>query len=131
MTTPQEELVRYRMERAWETLEEARLMFSSNHLHGAANRLYYACFYAVNALLAQNNMASSRHSGVASLFHRYFVKNKIVPVEFGKFYSKIFDDRTEGDYADMTSEIPISQQDFQTAKAFVEYIAQMIKQRSD
>jgi uncharacterized protein (UPF0332 family) len=44
MTGGQRDLVRYRMERAAETLEEARLMLERGHLHGAANRIYYACF---------------------------------------------------------------------------------------
>jgi uncharacterized protein (UPF0332 family) len=51
MTGDQKDLVRYRMERAGETLQEARLMLEHGHLHGAANRIYYACFYATVALL--------------------------------------------------------------------------------
>lgn len=126
MSTPQEELVRYRMERAWETLEEARLMYSSNHLHGAANRLYYACFYAVCALLAQHEMSSSKHGGVRSLFNRHFVKEKKISVAFGKFYSRLFDNRTEGDYGDMLSEIEITQDDFTMAKELIEAIASIV-----
>ncbi len=122
MSTPKEELVRYRMERAWETLEEAKLMFGSNHLHGATNRLYYACFYAVCALLASRELSSSKHGGVMSLFNRHFIKEKIVPLSLGKFYSKLFNNRTEGDYGDMLSEIEISQGDFATAKEFIEKI---------
>lgn len=48
MTGGQKDLVRYRMERAGETLQEARLMLE---MYGAANRIYYACFYATVALL--------------------------------------------------------------------------------
>lgn len=73
-------------------------MAESGHLHGAANRIYYACFYAVVALLLTNNLSSARHSGVMALFNRHFVKEGIVPVAMGKFYSRVFDRRLEGDY---------------------------------
>ena len=72
MTDGQRELVRYRMERASETLQEARLMVEGGHLHGAANRIYYACFYAVVALLLTRDLASPKHSGVMALFNRHF-----------------------------------------------------------
>ena len=41
------ELIKYRLQRADETLEEARLLFKEGRYAGAINRLYYACFYAV------------------------------------------------------------------------------------
>ncbi|MDH4203421.1 MAG: HEPN domain-containing protein [Phycisphaerae bacterium] len=126
MSTPRDELVQYRMERAWETLEEAELMFSSNHLHGAANRLYYACFYAVCALLAHHEMSSTKHGGVLSLFNRHFVKEGVISVSYGKFYSKLFNSRTEGDYGDMLSEIEISKDDFAEAKEFIANIRELI-----
>jgi len=126
MSDPQEELVHYRMERAWETLDEARLMFSSNHLHGAANRLYYACFYAVCALLAHYEMSSSKHGGVMSLFNQHFVKEGVVSNSYGKFYSKLFNSRTEGDYGDMLSEIEISKDDLVGAEKFITTIRELI-----
>ena len=51
---PFAQLIRYRIQRAFETLDEARLMAESDHWNGCVNRLYYACFYAVNALLQTN-----------------------------------------------------------------------------
>jgi uncharacterized protein (UPF0332 family) len=50
------ELVDYRMERAIETLSEAGLMATNAHYNAAVNRLYYACFYAAQALLIANSM---------------------------------------------------------------------------
>ena len=74
MTEGQRDLVRYRMARAVETLPEARLMLQDEHLYGAANRIYYACFYAVVALLLTRNLSSSKHSGIMALFNNHFVK---------------------------------------------------------
>lgn len=39
-------LIQYRLARAEETLEEARLLAQRYHWNAAVNRLYYACFYA-------------------------------------------------------------------------------------
>ena len=84
MTSDQKDLVRYRMERAIETLQEARLMLEHGHLHGAANRIYYACFYATVALLLTRGLSSPKHSGVMALFNRHFVKEGIVPRRTGE-----------------------------------------------
>ena len=86
MTDGQRDLVRYRTGRAFETLQEARLMLESGHLHGAANRIYYACFYATMALLLTRGLSSPKHGGVMALFNKHFVKEGVVPVELGKFY---------------------------------------------
>ncbi len=46
----EQELIKYRIDRAKSFLQEAGLLKESKFYHAAANRLYYACFYAVNAL---------------------------------------------------------------------------------
>jgi uncharacterized protein (UPF0332 family) len=57
-------LVRYRLERAREALDEAVLLLQSGHANTYVNRLYYACFYAVSALLLPRSPTSARHSGI-------------------------------------------------------------------
>jgi uncharacterized protein (UPF0332 family) len=47
MSYSKEELSEYRLSRAQESLEEAKLLGTAGHWNAAANRLYYACFYAV------------------------------------------------------------------------------------
>lgn len=128
MTGGQRDLVRYRMERAFETLQEARLMLDSGHLHGAANRIYYACFYATVALLSSTNLSSSKHSGVIALFNRHFVKEGIVPADLGKFYSRAFDHRLESDYGEI---VELSKKDLGSdltrAEEFITYIKSQLK----
>jgi uncharacterized protein (UPF0332 family) len=57
----QQDLIRYRIERARETFEEALLMQREKHWNSCANRLYYACFYTVTAVLVKKGLASSKH----------------------------------------------------------------------
>jgi uncharacterized protein (UPF0332 family) len=64
VTVEEKPYVRYRLERASGALAEARMMLDAGHLHATVNRLYYASFYALSALLLTEGMASSKHSGV-------------------------------------------------------------------
>jgi uncharacterized protein (UPF0332 family) len=95
-----EELVKYRYSRAKETFNEAVLLGNENHWNAVANRLYYACFYLVNSLLIQNDLSFNSHNGVKTEFHRSFVKTEKITITSGKLYSRLFNLRHEGDYAD-------------------------------
>lgn len=64
MNEERKDLIKYRIERAKETLDDARLLFENRKLFSAVNRIYYAMFYIVNALLLTKGMSSSKHSGV-------------------------------------------------------------------
>ena len=95
-----QDLIRYRIERASETFEEALLMQREGHWNSCANRLYYACYYAVSALLATKGLASSKHTGVKAFFNQHFIKTCLVSKENGRLYNRLFDARQEGDYVD-------------------------------
>ena len=90
----------YRMERAREALNAAGLLFQAGHLTAYVNRLYYACFYAVSALLVTQGVSTSKHSHLRSLLHRDFVKTGLIPTELGRHFDRLFSNRQEGDYAD-------------------------------
>ena len=127
MTQPQKELIDYWLKRADETLDEAKVLLKTGHPRGCANRLYYACFYAVNALLIGNNLSSSKHSGVMALFNKHFVKSGIIPVDMGKFYSGLFENRMESDYGDIVELAEeITEADVEAAFEFIEKIASIL-----
>jgi len=123
-----EDLIRYKLERSGETLEEAKVMLQTSHLYGAANRIYYACFYAVSALLLSRNLSSAKHSGVLSLFNKNFVKTRLISVELGRFYSRLFDSRLESDYADLVAiDREEVQDDIKTAEIFISAVKSLIR----
>lgn len=93
-------LVHYRLERARESIEEARILLEAGHTNAFVNRLYYACFYAVSAALLSRGISSPKHAGVRALFHQQLVKPGLVPLELGKFFGTLFDNRQKGDYSD-------------------------------
>lgn len=86
------------LEKAEEALASAELELNAGHANFAVNRLYYACFYAVTALLLRDGKQFARHSAVKSEFSRAYVKPGTVDAKWSKFYQKLFDDRQEGDY---------------------------------
>jgi uncharacterized protein (UPF0332 family) len=94
------ELIEYRISRSKETFEEAKLMAHNNHYNACANRLYYACFYIVNALLIKFNLSFNTHNGLKTSFHQSFIRSGLIKNELGKLYSRVFNLRQEGDYAD-------------------------------
>ncbi len=96
----EKDLINYRREKAAETLENARVSLEKRHLFSAVNRVYYALFYEISALLKTKNLSSPKHTGIRALFNQHFVKTGIVDVEIGKFYSDMFVFRQKGDYED-------------------------------
>ena len=94
------DLVKYRIERANETLQEARLLAKEGYYNAAFNRLYYACFYAALALLVKNGISTSSHAGVRTMLGLHFVSKGLLEKEHGKTFSRLFEIRHSGDYDD-------------------------------
>jgi len=101
MTNEERSLIAYRISRAHEALEEARILFNAGHANSYVNRLYYACFYATSALLLTKNLSTNRHGYLRSLLHKEFVKTGSIPHEMGKHFDLLFTNRQKGDYADL------------------------------
>jgi uncharacterized protein (UPF0332 family) len=96
-----EDYINYRFHRAEETFEEALILAKEERWNAVINRLYYACFYAVIALLIKNNISTQTHDGARTQFGLFFVKTGIINKESGKLFSKLFDYRQKGDYGDL------------------------------
>lgn len=121
------DLVIYRLERACETLEDARILANSGRWNPCVNRLYYACFYVVSALLIQYGLSSSKHKGVRSLFNQHCVKTGKVPKELAQIYNDLFERRQECDYTDFVRFKENQVLPWITkAEEFVEYIKSLI-----
>ena len=128
MTKSNKELALYRLQRARETLEDARILADARRWNPCVNRLYYACFYAVSALLVQAGLSSSKHTGVRSLFNRHFVRTGKVAKEKARIFNDLFERRQEGDYMDFVSfEESQVRPWISEAEAFVESIAVLVE----
>ena len=100
-------VVEFRIEKAYRALEQAQGVVELQYWETIANRLYYAAYNAVSALLIAYGYTAHSHDGVIHLFGQHFVKPGIVDVKDGKLYHQLFSMRLTGDYDDtygLTSE---------------------------
>jgi uncharacterized protein (UPF0332 family) len=101
MTGSKTDLIRYRLSRSKDTFIDARILADKERWNSAINRLYYAAYYAVIALLLKYNLKPTTHNGAKTVFSEHFIKKEIIPKKFGKLYSQLFTWRQKGDYDDL------------------------------
>ena len=122
-------LVRYRIERAEETIVEAKLLAAEGHYNAAINRLYYACFYASLALLVANGITTSSHAGVKTMLGLHFVSKDLLGKEHGTTFSRLFEIRHSGDYDDFVyCDKEMTDEYTPKAEAFISQIKELLKQ---
>ena len=93
-------IVLYRIEKAYAALEDVDKSIAMKMWSVAANRLYYALYYAATALLVRDKHSVHTHNGVIILLHQYYVKPAILTKEDGWLYGRVFAFRQGSDYDD-------------------------------
>lgn len=93
-------LIQYRLEKADKSVAEAQVMAAMEHWDTVANGLYYACFYAITAYLAAQDLKAITHKGIKNIFHQEMIKTGLMSSELGKLYADLFNKRQEADYED-------------------------------
>jgi uncharacterized protein (UPF0332 family) len=96
-----DEYIKYRLTKAFESFEDAKILAKNERWNACVNRLYYSLFYAVIALLLNNGNEVKTHDGARNQFNLFFVKEGKITKESGKLFSKLFDWRQKGDYGDL------------------------------
>ncbi len=101
MNPDMSEFISLRMANANKVLAEVVDYQIENQLwNTAVNRLYYACYYAVSALLYSKDFNSKTHSGTKRLFEQHFINTGIISTEAANFYARLFGMRQNADYED-------------------------------
>lgn len=91
-------MVTLEMERAIKTIGEMEYLQQGELWNTMANRLYYAVFHAVSALLIHDGHRVSTHKGSHVLFSQCYVKTGRLPKEYAMLYTQLETMRNEGDY---------------------------------
>jgi uncharacterized protein (UPF0332 family) len=91
-------LVAYRLDEAMEALQDAESLLNGGRLRSAANRLYYAAFYAAVAVLLTKRLEYSKHSGVIAFFDKEFIGTGLLPKEYSRTLHRAFNERQQDDY---------------------------------
>ena len=123
------DLISYRLERSRESLRAAEIMFESSMLTFSMNRVYYAMFYAVQALLVSRKVSFSKHGQLKAYFNREMIKTGIFPTEMGRLYNKAFEYRQKFDYVDFSSpDREMVSEYMEKARGFVSNIQEYLRQ---
>lgn len=93
-------LCRYRLERAKEDLQAARVNYEAGLFKASINRSYYAIFHGIRAVNILDGFDASKHSSVIAHFNQYFVHTG----KFDRGLYRIIDGayriREKSDYSD-------------------------------
>lgn len=115
---------------AREALDDAQANHVQGRYHTAANRAYYAVFYAANAMLATLGLQRSKHSGVKAAFQEQFVKTGLIETPYSDDYEETMEKRETSDY-DVTFSIsePFARDCLERARRFVERMERYLKEK--
>ena len=120
-------IVKYRLERANDTLLDVQFAIQNMRWHNAVNRLYYACFYAAIALLLNDGYTVRTHNGVKTQLGLHYENEGKISEELMKSYRKMFNLRQTGDYDDLTVVTPNEVLDLlEPAQQFITTIENLI-----
>ena len=115
------------LERTEQSIQAAKDLAAKGYHDFAASRAYYAALYAATAVLLNDGLDFSKHSGVIASIHQRFVKTGKLSKEQGKDLNWLFEIRSVGDYGGMAH---VSQQQaeraIQAAESFVSTIKSLL-----
>lgn len=94
-------IIAYRIQKAKATMIEAQDNARLGHWNLVSNRLYYAAFHMISALLTDKGLFSKTHNGVICLFGQAFVEKELVSKEDARLVSRLPNMRKSGDYDDL------------------------------
>ena len=91
-------VVRLQLEKAHANFNQRPLLRDAGYWDNVANRLYYALFHAVSALLINDGYSVGSHRGAVGTFGQHYVTTGIFTVDEGKHYSRLQGLREKADY---------------------------------
>ena len=91
-------MVELELERADKIVQQFPSLAENQYWDTLANRMYYAVFHAVSALLIANAMPVRTHKGVIIIFNKEFVRTGIFSADEGHLFSQLESLRERGDY---------------------------------
>ena len=91
-------IVEFEIEKAHRLIDQFPILEDAKLWDTLANRVYYAVFHAVTALLIKYGLHAASHQGVSVLFSKHFVKEGLIDVEYGSFFARLENMREKSDY---------------------------------
>lgn len=121
------DLANYKIERALEELDTARLLFVNDRWKAANNRAYYSIYYAVTAVLCLEPVAFRRHKDTLAYFNKNYVHTEKFARGLGRRIAKAEKIRHASDYDEfyITSREETEEQ-IQTAEELIEAVKEYV-----
>ena len=91
-------MVGLEIERAEKIMQQLPMLVSNQYWDTLTNRMYYAAFHSVSALLIHNAIQVHSHKGAIIKFNKEFVRTGIFTIEEGRLFSQLESLRERGDY---------------------------------
>lgn len=91
-------MVELEIERAERIMQQFPTLVNQQYWDTLVNRMYYAVFHAVTALLIHNGIRVGTHKGALIMFNKEFVHKGIFTVDEGRLFSQLEGLRERGDY---------------------------------
>ena len=91
-------MVELEIERAEKIMQQLAVLQEQKYWDTLTNRMYYAAFHAISALLIYNALQVHTHKGALIVFNKEFVRTGIFSVEEGHLFSQLEGLRERGDY---------------------------------
>lgn len=95
-----QDLINYRIEKAYRVLQEAKDNADLRHWNLAGNRLYYSVFHMCQALLLSEGGTIRRHAGMIHKIGLDFITTGRLDRRYGRLISRLYELRQSGDYDD-------------------------------
>ena len=124
----QEELSRYRIQEAKNSLKVAEHCLKEGLYKDSINRSYYAAFYAIKAVLALGTIDFKRHKDVVAYFNKEYVATNVFPRELGRRLGMLKQLREKSDYDDFyIASKDQAEGQYHTAKYTIEKVEEYLK----
>lgn len=96
---PSTDYLKQKLARSRKDLADAQDLYQRGNYRLSINRAYYAVFHIVSAALNTIGQERSKHSGIESAFHQYFIKPGLIEVEYGTTFKLARTWREDADYS--------------------------------
>lgn len=123
-------LTQYRLQRAKEDLDDAKLLYTNNRFLSANNRAYYSIFHAIKAVLSIERVDFKKHKDVTAYFNKNYVNTNIFPKKMGRKIGQAFRVREDSDYEDEYEVNPeTTRLQIETAEELIELVEKYIEDK--
>lgn len=93
-----QDLVGLYWNKALTTWEEFEVCEGAERWNMAANRMYYALYHAVCALMVHDGYPAPRHKGSKQILGEHYIVTGKMPSEYGRLYAQLATLRERADY---------------------------------